>query len=319
MSDPGSTSSSCPYARKCARTARSRPCPSTVAGGIGEHAQLPGHAAVEAERAQRQALAQVEAQVQIDRQRGALVAPFPLGALLSGDEHVVVELGQARAAHLEMPVVGAQLTAEAELLAVESGGSLARNDEPRIGAVEHAKILRFPFERGAAFGQAQRQRSAQAEAPVAACDRRLDDAQAVPCQLAAQASAGERHAVGRRLDAERVPAQRPRQHRVAERARALQRGAHAARDPRLRQQRLGEQAQLLQVDLRGEAGGGVRCEARGLTLEARGANARGELEGGGDVPSVKRASSVASESSSGTSGGPARARSPPARRTRAGH
>ena len=37
------------------------------AGRVGEHADLPGDAAVEAEAAQRQALAEVEAHVEVDR------------------------------------------------------------------------------------------------------------------------------------------------------------------------------------------------------------------------------------------------------------
>ena len=182
-----------------------------------------------------------------------------------------------------MAAVGAQLALQPELLAVEARLAAAGHDQAHVGAAEHAEALRLPLQRGAAFGDAQRQRAAHAEAAFAAGDRRLDDPQAVAFQLGAQPAAGERDAPRRRFDAERVARQRAAEQRLAQRAAALEAGADAPGDPHLGEQRLGEQAQLLQLDLCGAGGRRVGREAGRLAFGAQRGQARRDVERGGDA------------------------------------
>src|SRR5207244_12184761 len=123
--------------------------------------------ALQAFRMHRKVRAEVEIDVEVDRQRRFLLRP---GARLPGDHHVVAQLRNAVALDLEMAAVGAQLARERKPLAVEARFALAGSHEAQVRALQQPEVARLPGELGIALGEAQRQRAGGGEASFARLD-----------------------------------------------------------------------------------------------------------------------------------------------------
>src|SRR5260370_4703605 len=155
----------------------------------------------------RQVRAEIEVDVEVDRQRRLLLRD---GARLPRDDDVVAELRNAVALDLEVAAVGAQLAREREALAVEAGFAFAGGHQAQVRPLEQPEVACLPGELGVALGEAQGQRSGGGEASLARLDAEAFDAQRVALDARAQLAVLEIHAEWRGIESERIAAQRAR-------------------------------------------------------------------------------------------------------------
>jgi hypothetical protein len=198
-----------------------------LAGLGGRHAHQSADAAVVAVAAQREAAAEVEFEVEVDRQWPPLARGGALGAF---DLNRVVELRQRILGELEVAAVGTQHARDTELLAVEARAAFPGSDQAPVGPAEHAEIVGVPLERSRALLEG----SARAQAAFAAGDARFDDPQAVSFQLGAQPPVAQRDAPRRHVEAERIAAHRPAEHGLRQGSCRAQRRRDSSRNARLR-------------------------------------------------------------------------------------
>src|SRR5262249_48024156 len=175
--------------------------------------------ALEPEAAPLQVVAEVELQVERHRDLRRLARA---GGLLADDHDVLAELRHASLVELEVAAVRAQRSAERQAFLDNLRLAAAGRHQPHIGPLQQREFFGAPGQARAALGEAQRQGAARGELAFAALDGELLHAQDVLFEHSAQLAALQVHAQGRRLEPDRLPAQRARHNRLAERAAALQ-------------------------------------------------------------------------------------------------
>ena len=108
----------------------------------GRDIDQAGHLAVQAVGAHREVAAEVEAQLERERQ-----FRLPLGRrqpVLAEDHDVVAEGRQAIALEFEVAAVGAQLALERHALAVIGKLAIARSHQAHVRAIEDPELVRAP-------------------------------------------------------------------------------------------------------------------------------------------------------------------------------
>ncbi len=243
------------------------------AGAVRAHPQSPGQERIEAALLDTEALAEIEDQVDVQRQGNAARA----GARCPADDHHVV--GEARALRLVQQEVGLR---RADLAAGQQGAvahlqrpGAVQLQAPRRAA-EQAEVVGAPGDRRFRFVVAQREPAGGRELAAAARDRELRDAELALGQLGVEPAVGQEQAVLRGGDTHALNVHGSGDLRLADGACDVDRRTRVAADAGVRADEAVESPQRRNREL--DAG----CERR-VAPQGRRPRARHGQGGGSDV------------------------------------